>query len=676
MNASVGSAINPFADIIVTEPRRVDATVESLNQGAVKAIVDRFAQIAGRGAKTNPSILLVTSPEAGFGKSHLIGRIFRTLEKKAFLIYLRAFQDPETRWSNIVEKIAAELDLPERADAVACLPGELTQLDAFARQLLSSSFCRAVSSTQLGSGGLADWGPRFRDDPVGIFDNTNVFNGFVETFPVFLPFYARVLRAATMPLHTSAESWLSVLSRYAFAEPNSGERQLALDWLRGLPLDPKEAQAIGLRHADNVAPELPLSERDEICFRRLSDLCALSSGYRPFFFCFDQTELYAQSNRLAHSLGTVLSRLRREVSNHLTLVTANQDVWNAKVFPQFERADQDVIDHTPVRLNGVRKDEARELIANRCRLFSIDDKQASQFVGSQWFDELFKAQMERSARSILKECAIRWGEAPIATLEDLFQAHYHEMLSKAQRLTYDEGVFRWFVEKGLSRISGLQVETYQSAKGYLRFRWQLGTHILLFCFEPGTNYLRWKAIAREAANYHQQGRAQGLEVRSIAFRLPTQRDFGQQTQADVLNQAGKSLLVFQLSENLTARIFAAYELYAEVIQGDHAHIREEEVLEFLVQQFHSDALGWLQVEWATPRQNEEKPPEALPEYIRRYVRQLGNVPWQILQRKLADSNLKVELPAVLKCCSELESEIKVFTSPTNAFFQWINSRSA
>jgi hypothetical protein len=165
-------------------------------------------------------------------------------------------------------------------------------------------------------------------------------------------------------------------------------------------------------------------------------------------------------------------------------------------------------------------------------------------------------------------------------------------------------------------------------------------------------------------------------VRSIAFRLPTQRDFGQQTQADVLNQAGKSLLVFQLSENLTARIFAAYELYAEVIQGDHAHIREEEVLEFLVQQFHSDALGWLQVEWATPRQNEEKPPEALPEYIRRYVRQLGNVPWQILQRKLADSNLKVELPAVLKCCSELESEIKVFTSPTNAFFQWINSRSA
>jgi hypothetical protein len=676
MNASAGSLINPFADLIVTEPRRVDATVESVNQDAVNTVVGRFTKIAEQESQTRPSILLVTSPEPGFGKSHLIGRVFRALEKKAFLIYLRAFQDPETRWCNILEKTAGELDLPERADAVACLPGELTQLDALARQLFSRCFCGAVDSTKLGSEALVDWATRFRDHPVRIFDRPDVRSGFISTFEVFLPFYAEALRASTKPLRNNAESWLSVLFHYTFAEPNARERQLSLDWLRGLPLDLKEAEAIGLRLADNVPLELPPAERDEICFRRLSDLCCLSLSYRPFLFCFDQTELYAQSNGLAHSLGTVLSRLRRELSNHLTLVTGNQDVWNSKVFPEFERADQDVIDHQLIRLRGVRKGEAKALIANRCRLFSIDEKQIQELVDNAWFDELFKTQAERSARSILKECAIRWGEAPIATLKELFRAYYHEMLSKGQRLTYDDGVFRWFVEKGLSRIPKLNVEAFHSAKGYLRLRWRLDAEVLLFCFESGSNYLRWKAIAQEATNYRQQGEAQKLSIRSVGFRLPTQRDFGQKTKEDILNRAERALFIFRPSEDMAARIFAAYELYAEVVQGNHNHVGGDEVLEFLAQEFNLEALGLLQSETTVTTQNQKKGPENLTEYIRRNVRQLRNVSWEILRIKLAERGVQAELTAVLKCCSELESEVKVFTSPTNAFFQWISSRSA
>ena len=34
-------------------------------------------------------------------------------------------------------------------------------------------------------------------------------------------------------------------------------------------------------------------EINDLSFRRLQGLCLLASYYRPFVFCFDQTEFYA-----------------------------------------------------------------------------------------------------------------------------------------------------------------------------------------------------------------------------------------------------------------------------------------------------------------------------------------------------------------------------------------------
>jgi hypothetical protein len=288
---------------------------------------------------------------------------------------------------------------------------------------------------------------------------------------------------------------------------------------------------------------------------------------------------------------------------------------------------------------------------------------------------MFAARFERSARSVLKECALHWGEFRLPTVEEIFHIYFNETLAKVQRLKYDESVFRWFFEKGLSKIPGLEITIFKSTKGYLTLSWKKGDNVVLFCFEPGNNYFRWNAIASEAKHYRQHGDAKNVRVRTVGFRFPQQREFGEKTQRQVLSPAESVLSILRPPQDVIVRIFAAYELYSEVVQGNHREITEEQVLDFLAGHFEKEAAEWLA---GSPEPGPEaiKVPDDRVAFIRERVRTLGSVPWPILKSDLENAGLGTDLKTALACCSELEDEIKVFTSPNTAFFQWISSRSA
>ena len=424
-----------------------------------------------------------------------------------------------------------------------------------------------------------------------------------------------------------------------------------------------------------MPPELPPGERDEVCFRRLTDLCLLTASYRPFLFCFDQTELYNRSQGLAHAFGAVLSRLRRELTNHLTIVTANQDVWERSILPYFEQADRHAIDQVPIRLSGIRIEQARELANNRARLFSVDEQKAKQFLSGAWFDKMFEARVERSARSVLLECALHWGGGfRLPNVEELFRMYLSAARSKVRRLKCDESIFRWFFEKGLSRMKGVEITPFSSKRGYLTLCWKMGPTAILFCFESGNNYPRWNAIATEARHYRQHGVTGSLQVRTVGVRWPRQQEFGEKTQTEVLSPAESVLTILRLSEEVIARIIAAYELYAGVMQGNHSQVSEEQVLNFLAAHFEKEVAEWLV---PSPERAPEpvKPPGDRTAFIRERVKTLGSISWQILQNELEKAGLTTDMKTALACCAALESEVKVFTSPNTAFFQWISSRS-
>jgi hypothetical protein len=70
---------------------------------------------------------LIVSPDRGYGKSHLLGRLFTKLGRGATKVYLRPFQDPYKAWHSILLLTIQELERPDEEKA-----GGPNQLEALA----------------------------------------------------------------------------------------------------------------------------------------------------------------------------------------------------------------------------------------------------------------------------------------------------------------------------------------------------------------------------------------------------------------------------------------------------------------------------------------------------------------------------------------------------------------
>src|SRR5262249_18008262 len=137
------------------------------------------------------------------------------------------------------------------------------------------------------------------------------------------------------------KAWLQVLARYAFSIGGSIERDAALAWVRGEPLDDTQTSALKLSPGDSDgAADASAAQINDINFRRPAGLCALSSYYRPFLFCFDQTEVYASDKGLVEALGRCAFAFHAQLQNHMTVATTNRDVWVDNIHPNLSPADR------------------------------------------------------------------------------------------------------------------------------------------------------------------------------------------------------------------------------------------------------------------------------------------------------------------------------------------------
>ena len=82
-------------------------------------------------------------------------------------------------------------------------------------------------------------------------------------------------------------------------------------------------QSLGIAPGENPRSE-PVDVVNNACWLRIHDFCMLARYYRPFLFCFDQTEDYPQTWNCSNSLDESWFDMVNEVPNHLTVVTANQ----------------------------------------------------------------------------------------------------------------------------------------------------------------------------------------------------------------------------------------------------------------------------------------------------------------------------------------------------------------
>src|SRR5262249_35785759 len=217
--------VNPFEDDVVTEPRRVSFSVKGLNDKPLNQLIARFRELR-KGELPRKQIAadkaqLVVSPDRGYGKSHLLGRLFKKLGEEATLIYLRPFQDPQRIWSSILQATVQEL---ERNGNEAG-----SQLESFSKGVLAHVSADHIADAKNDSR-IRDAVKFLRDHPLKVLGPAPGSKPLVELIkskldePIFLQKLVRLLKTRGIDLIGRETAWLKVLAGYAFYAADSLER--------------------------------------------------------------------------------------------------------------------------------------------------------------------------------------------------------------------------------------------------------------------------------------------------------------------------------------------------------------------------------------------------------------------------------------------------------------------
>ena len=582
--------VNPFEDDVVREPREVSFSVKGLNDAPLNALLSKFSALPGgeppRSQPARPAkAQLVVSPDRGYGKSHLLGRLFATLGRRATKVYLRPFQDPYKAWHSILLLTVQELERPDDETA-----GAPTQLQALAVGTL------AHVVADFAEDGL----PHRRDSPQAVAFLRKLggdsklpkaetrrwikWLGELIADSREIGRLSERLNRRKISLGGREKAWLKVLAACAVDYPYDDRRSAALKWLRAEPLEDEEVALLRLDAADNEGRgDSSAQEINDLSFRRLRGLCLLASYYRPFIFCFDQTEFYSSDPALIKTLGNCLDQLYVDLHNHLTVITANQENWVTEVLPHVAPPQRQRID-PELQMEGIRIDGARELITERLNEYDLGADDIARFFADGWLEQVFDPIPELGVRALLNRAAERFRllaqpstpPPPKQTLDELFDTELNSVRSKKALLTYNQDSLMWFAKdigRGLDKVS---VDRTQNRR-YFSLQWRWPDRRVCFAFEGGDHWKRWQSIADEALK---MARAHGERTfLSYVFRTPDLTKVPRPTWTAAkatLDQAKtRGFHIVELTLDQVCELHAARELYSNALQGNIAYSRGE-----------------------------------------------------------------------------------------------------
>ncbi len=678
--------INPFESSIVMEPREAELAIEPLNGGSLQTLLKSFERLESqpvpRLERLDPPLLarLVISTDPGYGKSHLLGRLFRSLARRATRIYLRPFQDPDSSWRSILQKVTAELNRPEDPSQVANRSGSPTQLDAVAHGVFAHLLAGLIESKQVDCENPDLRARELRADSMAAFgagaQDHSLANWLRDRFrtelmQLFLDeFLARNIRLTARP-----SAWLKVLFSYAYGTPH--QRGACLEWIQGEGLSEDESTALGL--TPNELPdfvETPLA-RNEVSEHRLLDLLKLSSFYRPFIFSFDQTENLTGNPDAAAEFGRVITELVENGCNLFLVTTANSDPWQ-KICAHIEKAHLDRYSKPPLSLEGINQEQASLLIHSRLSRHDVAENEIEQMCQGDWIAGCFRDRPSMSVRNFLQACAqhfnelIERGPLLIETLEDHFQRALNEAGSKPGFLDFDLGVLSWFISPQCAGAipDGWEVRAHEDWNPHQYFRsfWQRDHDVIFWGVEDSNNWKRWSSFVQKAKELRKRAYAKGHSLRAKLLRLHDQKPIPGPKWAksgDEIRAESEWFHIRILTREDWETIVAAHTLWSNAQAGD-IPFTPEEVLKFLHQR--------LLPVWETLLSDHKVVVPGLPvpdtEKIREIISRKRFLSLDQLLGELQSAGAEVlDRRGVLEACKEMV-EVSIFTTAQTTALQW------
>ncbi len=576
---------NPFEKDVVHEPRDHPPSVSSLNHETLDELLSQFKNVESSGASPTRKAELILSPAPGYGKSHLIGRFFKELGKQAVRVYIPPFETTSTYWQSILLLTVDELD--QAADWNSRGFEEPTQLDAFAEGVLRSLTAGAIrrGAIQVVRGDLS--AEAFENSPeVSLRDGQDRQSVWFRGH--FLDDLLPILRQQMAPLRLKSAEWPRILFAYLTAPPGSDERQNCLTWIRYEALDDNVSTLWQLPRAENPVPE-PVENVNVGAWTRLADLCTLSRFYQPIVFCFDQTEGYTVRPELMSQFGNTVSRIVAECNCQLTVVTANQNIWDARLLPGMDVAHRDRFSE-PHLLKPLSRTEAEELIDLRLKASSPSEKAVRNLKDPKWLDSVFVGARGIPAREFMKLCRSRWDgksttDVQRRPLAEIYREYLAEFLANPHWLKFDPDTFRWLVQGPFVMASNIACKPISLKSGYFELIWQQGdTAEVMFGFLHEGQHNQWKKIAQLTEEWA-SGQS-GKQTKAVFFRTAELSKVPKpnwKATGEIIEKAmQRNLELITLTPEETARLYSARDLYNEALAGNADGYSGSEVLEFLV----------------------------------------------------------------------------------------------
>ncbi|MDD2676414.1 MAG: FtsK/SpoIIIE domain-containing protein [Methylacidiphilaceae bacterium] len=581
--------MNPFSSQIVPDPWESEPAVPGVNDPPLEALLSSFAELEKLGRLERA--LVVLSPEPGYGKTHLLGRLFQRLRGRATRIYLRPFEATDRCWDRILDRILRELD---RADASAPDPRrtQLAQLAALTiGHLTADLFDRGlVAEAELPArwkSHLEDLRLLLRTDPLRLWEEPDSESWIdwisrSSTFTCLLQgLWSREIDLISV---RNPHSWLKVLLGYLSSRLDSDRHRLCVDWMRATSLDPEEAAFLGLSRADIPAAESSPEASNELAKGRILDFCRLARFAQPFLFCFDQTEAFAQGRERAARFGYVVAELVDQAPNQMLVITANLDPWEGRILPALEEAYRDRMRGTDPKLclQGLNESQARILVERRLRRSEVDAAKAERFLAGAWLPEFFRNAKTRGIRLFLKRAEVQWERWEAQTppeQEPTTLPHCYDQIVDRMRETppaFDPDALQWLLREGGRSLPDWEPEEpYLGRKKHLLLRWKRNGTSVGFGWQAGSHWKRWEAIARETEEEAEQptGCRRSIFLRSFD-QSPIPNPGWKAAEAICLACRGP-MRILVLDTNSWIRLAALHELHAKVLEGDLDFPREK-----------------------------------------------------------------------------------------------------
>ena len=592
-SAKAGSwaRLDPFENDVVHDPRDRPESVKTLNEDVLNSLVGRFETRPGNSTDGRLQVKaeLVLSPAPGYGKSHLIGRLFDRLAAKVIPIYLPPFETLATNWQSVLYQIVDEMERLESKNREV----QPTHLENFAEAVLRRLLAGALrgGSIRVVRGSLTE-ADLLDLNKISLRDPDKPGGRWIRDH--FLGDLLPIVREQLRHSRVRSTEWPRVLFQYLSSSPGSELRYYATLWLRGEALDQEAVGELGISKLEN-----PRSETAEVvnetAWQRLADFCRLSSFYRPFLFCFDQLEGYLSRPELIQVFGRSISRIVRELPNQFTLVTANQANWDGRLRQNFDQAVADRFS-MPRSLRGLNRREAEQFIDLRLKPLGIGDDRLKSFKDGEWLYQIFVGDRAIAPREFSQRCSARWkgriAEAVKAPIDKLFEAYLVNFKRRPDKLKFEPDVFRWLVNGPWARDKNIKLAPCASAPSALEIEWHIAKRaIIVFGFLREGNHLVWRNLADFATE--QMRRSNGLISRVVLFRTP---ELGSIPRPGwVLNGpfirkaiATASLVPLRLTADETAELYAARNFYNESVANNVDGCSSEEVFDFLTKRLK----GW------------------------------------------------------------------------------------